>query len=232
MKWYQKTGWIVLLLFVLFPVGLFLMFKYTSWNKVAKFVMTFFFGFVFLINILVAIGINSSSPKTASANASASPKTVSSKVSSSKADFSTAALSEDNVKSSISDSLVKSMITSVQISGGSVTIEVNEKDALSLKSFLQLNQTYSAEAFQSIFKNKNAQTVIFKADVPVSDAYGKTSTVTAQTNTMQRADADKVADWNTFKYESPSQYYSVVSYELATESQVSGIHLAWSQIYK
>ena len=32
-KWYQKTAWILLLLLFFFPLGLFLMIRYTKWNK-------------------------------------------------------------------------------------------------------------------------------------------------------------------------------------------------------
>lgn len=35
-KWYQKTGWIIALLIIFFPVGLYLMWKYTDWRKVLK----------------------------------------------------------------------------------------------------------------------------------------------------------------------------------------------------
>lgn len=35
-KWYQKTGYIILFLIIFFPVGLFLMWKYTNWNKYVK----------------------------------------------------------------------------------------------------------------------------------------------------------------------------------------------------
>ncbi len=35
-KWYQKTGWIIALLILIFPVGLFLMWKYTNWKKTGK----------------------------------------------------------------------------------------------------------------------------------------------------------------------------------------------------
>lgn len=42
-KWYQQTGWIVFLLIVFFPVGLFLMWKYTNWNKWLKVGITLFF---------------------------------------------------------------------------------------------------------------------------------------------------------------------------------------------
>lgn len=39
-KWYQKTGWIIVWLFMFFPVGLFLMWKYTDWKKSVKGIIT------------------------------------------------------------------------------------------------------------------------------------------------------------------------------------------------
>ncbi len=39
-KWYQKTGWIIALLIVFFPVGLYLMWKYTDWRKNTKITLT------------------------------------------------------------------------------------------------------------------------------------------------------------------------------------------------
>lgn len=41
-KWYQKTGWIIALLILFFPVGLFLMWKYTDWKKPVKWIVTVF----------------------------------------------------------------------------------------------------------------------------------------------------------------------------------------------
>lgn len=35
-KWYQKTGWIIFWLICFFPVGLFLMWKYSKWNNMIK----------------------------------------------------------------------------------------------------------------------------------------------------------------------------------------------------
>ena len=35
-KWYQKTGAIIILLILFFPIGLFLMWKYSDWNKEIK----------------------------------------------------------------------------------------------------------------------------------------------------------------------------------------------------
>lgn len=39
-KWYQKTVWIIVWLFMFFPVGLFLMWKYTDWKKSVKGIIT------------------------------------------------------------------------------------------------------------------------------------------------------------------------------------------------
>lgn len=48
-KWYQQTGWIIFLLIVFFPVGLFLMWKYTNWNKWLKIGITLFFVWALFI---------------------------------------------------------------------------------------------------------------------------------------------------------------------------------------
>lgn len=40
MKWYQKPLGIIVLLFLFFPVGLFLMWKYSNWSKQAKWTIT------------------------------------------------------------------------------------------------------------------------------------------------------------------------------------------------
>lgn len=42
-KWYQKTGWIIFWLIFFFPVGLFLMWKYSSWKKPVKGIVSFLF---------------------------------------------------------------------------------------------------------------------------------------------------------------------------------------------
>ena len=42
-KWYQKTGWIILWLILFFPVGIFLMWKYSNWKKAVKIIVSAFF---------------------------------------------------------------------------------------------------------------------------------------------------------------------------------------------
>jgi hypothetical protein len=54
MKWYQKTGWIIALLILFFPAGAFLMWKYTSWNNIIKWVASVFFGIIFIIAVVGA----------------------------------------------------------------------------------------------------------------------------------------------------------------------------------
>lgn len=53
-KWYQKTGYIILLLILFFPVGLFLMWKYTNWGKNVKIAISA------IIAVLFGIGLISS----------------------------------------------------------------------------------------------------------------------------------------------------------------------------
>ncbi len=53
-KWYKKTGWIIALLILFFPVGLVLMWKFTTWSKPTKWIITA------ILLILFASNLNSS----------------------------------------------------------------------------------------------------------------------------------------------------------------------------
>lgn len=46
-KWYESSGATILFLFLFFPIGLFLMWKYCKWNKAIKIIITSFFVLVF-----------------------------------------------------------------------------------------------------------------------------------------------------------------------------------------
>ena len=49
MKWYQRTGWILVFLIFFFPIGCYLMWKYRpGWNKWVKWPLTAVFGLWFL----------------------------------------------------------------------------------------------------------------------------------------------------------------------------------------
>lgn len=63
-KWYQKTGWIIALLILFFPVGLFLMWKYANWNKKVKWgISIFFLLFIIFNNQINQISVRSNSNK-------------------------------------------------------------------------------------------------------------------------------------------------------------------------
>lgn len=57
--WYQRTGWIIALLILFWPVGLFLMWKYTDWNKVVKWIIT---AFLVVVGLTSIIGIMNPAP--------------------------------------------------------------------------------------------------------------------------------------------------------------------------
>lgn len=61
-KWYQKAGWILLLLIFCFPVGFFLMWRCTKWNKVLKTVFSGVFGFWFLC-VCIAVAVPTPDPE-------------------------------------------------------------------------------------------------------------------------------------------------------------------------
>ncbi len=50
-KWYEKNVAIILSLIFFFPVGLFLMWKYSNWNKIAKIIVSVFIGIAVIGNI-------------------------------------------------------------------------------------------------------------------------------------------------------------------------------------
>lgn len=50
-KWYQKTGWIIALIILFFPVGIFLMWKYTDWKRPVKFAVTAFILFFAIVGL-------------------------------------------------------------------------------------------------------------------------------------------------------------------------------------
>lgn len=52
--WYQKTGWILFLLFMFFPVGIVLTWRNKKWNKIVKTLFSGLLGFWFLILCVAA----------------------------------------------------------------------------------------------------------------------------------------------------------------------------------
>lgn len=74
-KWYQKTGWIIALLILFFPVGLFLMWRYSKWSFIVKAGLTILYIFFIFGNYI--FGSASTTPST---NQNSSSQTQNSKI--------------------------------------------------------------------------------------------------------------------------------------------------------
>lgn len=51
LPWYEQQGFIVLFLIFFFPVGLYLMWRYSKWHLAAKVIITSFFAVVFMVQL-------------------------------------------------------------------------------------------------------------------------------------------------------------------------------------
>lgn len=76
MKWYQKPLWIIVLLFLFFPVGLFLMWKYSNWSKQAKWAVTGAFA-VFVVLLALTTPSEPTNQETVSNSVSEKVATMS-----------------------------------------------------------------------------------------------------------------------------------------------------------
>jgi hypothetical protein len=76
-KWYQSTIGAVIFLILFFPVGLYLMWKYTNWNSKAKWVVTGFFGLIVLVSVVSGNGSSKNQTSTANTQTPGSTNTPS-----------------------------------------------------------------------------------------------------------------------------------------------------------
>lgn len=193
---------------------------------------------IMIISIMIAIAgcgkqtANNPKPKTTAT--AQKTKQTEAKVPEKIFDFATAELTKDNINKAIeaTDNSMSDKITDIKINNNNVTVVVYDKDILSAKTYLELIQPNSADVFKVLFKNKNIKQVVYQSDVDTDDKYGNSSKQTAITCTLTKQNADKIKNWDNFKGEPMSQYYNVVDFNLAPESQISGLHKVWSEIYK
>lgn len=64
-KWYQQSLWIIVLLILFFPIGLFIMWRYAKWGNKVKLTITCFFVFLVLRGVINdSLGKKTASPNT------------------------------------------------------------------------------------------------------------------------------------------------------------------------
>ncbi|CAI3549181.1 DNA/RNA non-specific endonuclease [Clostridium neonatale] len=68
MKWYQKTWGIILMLYLFFPVGLYLMWKHSKWNSKVKKIVTGVFAALCVVAIINGNSTNNQVQKNDSSN--------------------------------------------------------------------------------------------------------------------------------------------------------------------
>lgn len=146
-------------------------------------------------------------------------------------DFSTAQLTEDNVRKAVDQKWFLKKADSVKVDNGNITVSIFYKNYSNVKSLLENAQPDSADVFEALFKNKNVNQVTYVAQVGSNDKYGNTIKKTAITCTLTKDEADKISEWKNFKKDEVKQYFEVVKYSLGSENDVQGLKDAWSIIY-
>lgn len=79
MKFYQKNWFVILMLILFFPVGLFLMWKYANWRNYAKIIITVAIALLVVASCVLPTDYSSTSDQSASVQTQKSEKTTKSK---------------------------------------------------------------------------------------------------------------------------------------------------------
>lgn len=196
-KWYQKTGWIIALLILFFPVGLFLMWKYTNWKKSIKGIITAIILIFALSGIaspdnLEQITLSADTGQTYDIN-----KKISIKATTTPTDYE---LSSDDFKCSGGKiNIDKQSISFVATKDGSykiwaehdgiksnnLTLKVEDKEAIAKQKEKEEQERLAAEKAQKEAEEKAAQEAAAKAKAEAEAA----AQAQAQTEVQQQAQA-------------------------------------------
>lgn len=79
MKFYQKNWFVILMLVLFFPVGLFLMWKYTNWRNYAKIIVTVVIALLVVVSYVSPTDYSSTPDQSTSVQTQKSEKTTKSK---------------------------------------------------------------------------------------------------------------------------------------------------------
>lgn len=196
-KWYQKTGWIIALLILFFPVGLFLMWKYTNWKKPVKGIITALILIIALSGIvspdkLEQITLNADTEQTYDINQKISIEatTTPSDYELSSSDFkcSGGKITSNNQNISFiatKDGSYKIWAEHDGIKSNNLTLKVEDKAAIAKQKAKEEQERLSAEKAKKEAEEKAAQEAAAKAKAEAEAA----SQAQAQAGAQQQAQA-------------------------------------------
>lgn len=215
-KWYQKSVFIVLFLVVFFPVGLYLLWKYTAWSKIVKWLVSVPFGIFWIFTTIALFSGNPTPTQTQPATTTQTDKqqqvytttdgTLARKIEEKVIEVLGA---ETNLKKPrvIGIDVEKYKAVDLQEYGYKadqevfgVTVKLNSSENVTVN--LQ-KQTLYKEAF-NVLKNTfplspQIGDVIVWAYLPVKDKYGNTKDDIAITFSMARSLSEKI-NWGELNY--------------------------------
>lgn len=200
-KWYQNTIFIIALLILFFPVGLFLMWKYTSWNKIVKWVITGFFALALLGSIFGSKTDNSSTnTATTSTPASQTGQATSPSLAPTKAPVKPPTFTEQ-----LWIALDKSMQTrdgykiDYDTDSKTATITSSVSEAWDENALVRGSYTVLVKYGREVFKVNNVDAVRVVVRTKFTDQYGKDSWDDAVRIIMSKAEFNKF-NWDNLNY--------------------------------
>ncbi len=214
-KLYQKTWFIVLMLLLVAPVGIFLMLVYTSWNRQAKTIVSIIALF-FFIGVLASDAIISTEPPSSYLSESTSPQTAETpftthETSPAVADIQTPSPALSPSPSPVSDS-EKIIATANDVFGTDNVISVEYTEAShyacikaigsdNLTAKMTVNGMFLdiAETLENLRDLVNVD-IAFNIIYPLTDNYGNSTAETVIKATYNQDTRSKI-NWETFYFE-------------------------------
>ncbi|SRR5258708_7450648 len=202
LKWYQKPIWIIVLVFLFFPLGLFLVWIKKDWSKRTKWIITCVF--IFLL-IFAGISNNSNPNKDNSTSSGSTPTTTTSTPLATPKPPQTL---KEKIKAQLGDGESFVIENAVNIDTNEplvgkkqITITRNLGDNLFsidlAKTGAQLRTT---QLSQNIFPlDDSIATLQVTTNIPVTDVYGKNKTDELELAIITRDTYNKI-QWNNFDY--------------------------------
>ncbi len=156
-KWYQKTGFIILFLVVFFPVGLFLMWKYTNWNKNVKIAVSAILALLVGIGLITSDTDKDSTETDAPVNGIVENSTIEDECVSVTEEFTTK-----------TETTTEEKTTTVE---ETTAAETTTKKQPTTERETTTEKETTTRASRTVYRTKNGECYHYKADCPGKNGY-------------------------------------------------------------